>query len=407
MRRIVAALRSARLARAVLIYLAAYSGVAAWLPWTREGGGAPPAWAGPLGLVHPFSSPAFVLGVVLLFASTLACTWGRRARTLALLRGELPEGATALPHAPGADAAAFLRARSFRGDGPVLRRFGPALWGGWVLHVGLLVLVAAVAVQQAFHDEGRLELSVGESTVLSRPGAVFGRERGFLAPRDPPELEVGLLSFDPYLHQRGYAPDRASVLQLRPRGGEAVRAAVDRADGVRVGPVTVYQAIPAGLALLVEVPGLGARSIHLRPEGDRRAVADVVDPAGRPARFTLEAEHALSDPAGTGALAVTLHSGGAAVPLSPGAEFAFGGERARLVAVGRWAGFTYARSPGMPGIFAGFAVVLAGALLLVFPAGVARLGAAGDPAAARVVGRGSEALASRWARERAAGAGPR
>ncbi len=397
-------LRSAALARAVLLYLAAYAGVAAWLPWTREGGGAPPAWAAPLGLVHPFSSPAFVAGVVLLFASTLACTWGRRSRTLAVFRGALPDGALALPSAAGADAAAFLRARGFRGSGPVLRRFGVALWGGWVLHVGLLVVIAAIAVQQAFHDEGRLELAVGESAALSSPGAVFGRERGFLAPRAPPDLEVGLLSFDPYLHQRGYAPDRASVLQLRAEGGEPVRAAVDRADGVRAGAVTVYQAIPDGLALVVEVAGLGVRSVHLHPEGDRRAAAEVADPSGRPARFTVDSEHAIHDPAGTGALEVALESRGERVALTPGAPFAFGGRAARLVAVGRWAGFTYARSPGMPGIFAGFAVVLAGALLLAFPAGVARLGAPGDPAAARIVGRGSEALARRWAREGADGA---
>ncbi len=402
---ILAELRSARFARAVLLFLGAYSGVAAWLPWTRQDAGAPPAWAATLGLVHPFSSPAFVLGVSLLFASTLACTWGRRARTLALLRGALPEAALALPSLAGADAAAFLRERSFRGDGPVLRRFGLALWGGWVLHVGLLVLIAAVAVQQAFHDEGRFELGVGESAVLSSPGAVFARDRGFLAPRDPPELEVGLLSFDPYLHQRGYAPDRASVLQLRARGGEPVRAAVDRADGVGVGQVTVYQAIPDGLALVIEVAGLGTRSIHLHAEGDRRAVADVVDPSGHPARFTVDAEHAILDPAGTGALEVAIVSRGERVTLATGAEFRFGGRSARLVAVGRWAGFTYARSPGMPGIFAGFAAVLAGALLLVFPAGVARLGAPGDPVAARLVGRGTEALARRWARQGAERAG--
>src|SRR5512144_66967 len=203
---IVSALRSARLARAVLLYLAVYSGIAAWLPWTRADRASAPAWAAPLGLVHPFSSPAFVAGVALLFASTLACTWGRRARTLQLLRGELPESAVPLPAAAGRDAAAFLRTQSFSTSGSVMRRFAPALWGGWILHVGLLVLIAAIAVQQTFHDEASFELAVGEAAVLSGPGAVFGRARGFLAPRDPPDLEVALVSYDPFLHQRGYAP---------------------------------------------------------------------------------------------------------------------------------------------------------------------------------------------------------
>lgn len=395
MNSLVSALRTARFARAVLVYLAAYSGVAAWLPWTRAGGGTAPSWAAKLGFAHPFSSPAFVAGVVLLFASTLACTWGRRARLLRLRRGELPEAAVALPAVEGEDPAAFLRAHGFRGAGPVLRRFGLALWGGWVLHVGLLVLIGAVAVQQAFHDGGSFELSVGEAASLSAPGALLDRERGFFAPQAPPDLEVGLLSYDPQLHQRGYAPDRASVLHLRPRGGEAVQASVDRADGIRAGPVVVYQAIPDGLALIVEVRGLGARSIHLHGVG-HSASALLEAPGGQPARFTVEAEHGIAEPGGTGALSVVLESRGQAVPLSPGAVFPFGDREARLVAVGRWAGFTYARSPGMAGIFAGFAVILLGALLLVFPAGVATLEGQGDGAAARVAGRGAEVLARRW-----------
>jgi hypothetical protein len=242
--------------------------------------------------------------------------------------------------------------------------------------------------------------------VLSRPGAVFGRARGFLAPRDPPDLEVALASYDPFLHQRGYAPDRASVVRLRSADGPASEVPLDRSDGVRAGPVTVYQAIPDGLAIVVDVSGLGARAIHLHGSG-RRVDAEVVDPAGRPARFSVEAEHAVDDPAGTGPLAVTLESRGERVPLAPGGTFRFGDREARLIAVTRWAGFTYARSPGMPGIFAGFALVLAGAGLLAFPAAVARLGAPGDPVAARVFGRGADVLARRWERQGANPSGSR
>ena len=146
------------------------------------------------------------------------------------------------------------------------------------------------------------------------------------------------------------------------------------------------------------MPGLGARAIHLHGAG-RRADAEVLDPAGRPARLSVEAEHALDDRGGTGTLAVTLEAGGERVALAPGAPFRFGDREARLVRVTRWAGFTYARSPGMPGIFAGFALVLLGALLLAFPAGVARIGDPGDEVAARVFGRGADVLARRWGRQ--------
>ncbi len=394
--RIVEALRSAAFARGVLLFLGAYGGVAAWLPWARDGGPVAPPWAAALWLDHPFSSPAFLLGCAALFASTLACTWGRRARIAAARRGQLPPSATALPDRPGADAASFLRAQGFRGAGPILVRHPAALWGGWVFHAGLLVLIAGLVLQQAFHDGGAFELTEGERGNLARAGFGFGRDRGPLAPRDPPDLEVGLLAFDPSLHQPGYAPDRASRLSLRLAGAAPFEVALDRAHGVRAGPVTVYQAIPSGLALNLDLAGRGVLSVHLRAEGERRASAQALDPAGRPVRFTLEAERPLDDRRGTGALAVRLDGPGYGIRLEPGATFAFGGTPARLAAVARWSGFTWSRSPWMPAVFAGFALVLLGALLLIFPAAVARLEPAGSGEAARVAGRGTGVLLRRW-----------
>jgi hypothetical protein len=69
------------------------------------------------------------------------------------------------------------------------------------------------------------------------------------------------------------------------------------------------------------------------------------------------------------------------------------------VSVGRWAGFTYARSPGIKAVFAGFGIVLLGASLLAFPAGVAWPGSPEDSRAGRVfVTRGRELLLAEWAR---------
>jgi hypothetical protein len=403
-KRIWSALRSAALARAVLLYLAVYSGVAAWLPWARSGAGAPPAWAAAVGLDHPFSSLPFLAGAALLFLSTLACTWGRERRILALWRGQVPAAALALEAGSGPDAAAFLRAQGFRGPGPVLHRYRFALWGGWVLHVGLLVLIAGVIVQQALHDGGAFQLTEGEAARLAAPGVVFQRERGRFAPALPPDLEVALESFDPYLDQPGYAPDRLSRVTARQGEGTWRSATVDRASGFEVGAVTIYQAIPSGLSLNVEVPGLGVRSLHLRSIGEREAAAEATDPSGRPVRFTLRAENPLEDRRGTGPVQLRLDAPAGAVVLSPGQPFPFGGAEARIASIGRWSGFTYARSPGLPAVFAGFAVILLGCLLLTFPAGVAVLGSPGASDAARVhLVRGGEALRAEW---EAAGGGP-
>ncbi len=390
-------LRSPRFVLAILAFGTAYAAIGAWLPWSLPGGAPPPGWAVALGLDHPFSAWPFLASVALLFASTLACTWGRRQRIRAMSRGELPPAAIALAARSGADVRSFLEARGFRGEGVVLRRFGWALWGGWVLHVGLLVLIAAVLVQQAFHDGGAFDLTEGETARLSDRGVVFGREKGPLAPGSAPDLVVTLERFDPFLHQRGYAPDRSSRIAISRAGAPARDETLDRASGASEGGVEIFQAIPTGLAVNVEIAGMGTRSIHLQPESERVAIGRVDDPAGRPARFVIETERPVDDRLGTSALSVSFEQDGRRTALGPGVPFAFGGRAARLVAVGRWGRFTYSRSPGMAGVLAGFAIILAGCALLAFPAGVARIERAGsDPAARVFLVRGRTALLAEW-----------
>jgi hypothetical protein len=232
------------------------------------------------------------------------------------------------------------------------------------------MLLAAVAVQQAWSDGGAFELSEGETVSLSRQGSVFGREKGVFAAAAPPDIEVALVSFDPFLHQAKYAPDRSSLLRLITADGRVREGRLDRARGIEAGDVTVFQAIPSGFALNLEIPGLGVRSIHLRGAG-RSATAEVRDPAGEPTRFRLDAERDLQDPLGTGTITITLERRGERTRLVPGEPFPFGSVNARLVDVRRWAGFTYSRTAGISLVFAGFAVVLLGSLLLLFPSGVA------------------------------------
>lgn len=392
----VALLRSPRFALAVLALAALYCGAGAWLPWALPDAGPPPAWAVRAGLDHPFTAWPFLASIVLLFASTLACTWGRRARLAAALRGELPASAAALAGG-GRDARAFLAAQGYRGDGDVLVRNGWALWGGWILHVGLLVLMAAAAFEQASSDGGAFDLSEGETASLREPGAVFARDRGPLAPAEPPDLTVTLERFDPFLHQAGYQPDRASRLAVASSGTSMRIDALDRAAGARVGDVDLYQAVPTGLAVIVEIEGLGHRAVHLQREGPLRGAASLLDPAGRPARLVAETERGLDDRLGTGRLSVWLEQDGARVTVAPGVPFAFGTRPATLVAVRRWGRFTWSRTPGLWAVWIGFLLVLGGAGLLSVPCGVARLAEPGGAVAARVfLPWGRQVLLAEW-----------
>lgn len=367
-------LRAPKLALATLSFLATYAAALAWTPWMRSMEVAPPGWAKALGLDRPFSSPVFLAAVALVFLETLVCTIDRTHVTLEQWRGLSRRRGLALPRRDGLDVRRFLERNGFRPHGSALFRFRHALWGGWILHLGLLALILGIGIQRAFHDGGAFELAVGERVRLTDSGVVFSRDRGPFAPASPPHLDVTLAGFDPFLHQDGYAADRASRLLVAAPGGAPRAFPVDRAAGVSIGRIRLYQAIPTGLALTLDVEGLGVRTIHLRQFGSHAATAEVTDPAGETVKFILWTERAVTDRLGTGTVELLVDREGLKSAVAPGRTFAFGHGQAKLVEFSRWGGFTYSRSPGMPLVFAGFGIILLGCLLLVFPSGVAHVG---------------------------------
>lgn len=392
-------LRSPRLALTILVFVAGYAGLAAWLPWMTGTSSTPPGWAVQAGLDHPFRSYPFLAACLLLFINTFACTWDRGGRVLSLWRGNLPPYALPLEIRPGRDVAVFLRGEGFRQKGTVYCRFRFALWGGFIFHLGILLLLVSITVQQSFYDGGAFEMGEGETVRLDGVGVVFGRETGPFAPVTPPPVDITLESFDAFLHQPGYASDRSSRLLIHEQNGTVKQAVIDRARGVSAGPVEIFQAIPTGYALNLEIPGMGMRSLHLREVSDRIAVREAKDPAGNPVRFVLEAEHSLKDPNGTGLLRVKIERGVAGEWLQARVPFHFGPTVAKIVSVSRWGGYTYSRSPGIGMVFCGFAVVLTGCLLLLFPAGVAVPAGAGSDQGWRIyLPRGGEFLVQEWTR---------
>jgi hypothetical protein len=259
--------------------------------------------------------------------------------------------------------------------------------------------MGGVVVQQAFHDGGAFEVAEGEAVRLDAPATVFGREKGPFAPETPPALTVALAAFDPYLHQKGYAPDRACVLRVERPGEPGRQGPVDRAAGFDAGPVTIHEALPTGLSLNLEIQGLGLRSLHLRDETHQKLTGDFTAPGGKPFRFVLETERHFDDPAGTGLVQIRAEGPAGVFAVAPGSIFPFGSVPARLVSVGRWGGFTYSRSPGMPAVFAGFGLLLLGSALLTLPAGVALVAEPGEDAAGWVwVNRGRDVLLAEWSR---------
>jgi len=390
MSRLLRIFASARLTLGVLGFLVVYSGLSAWAPDTSL-----EKFLG----ARPFSSPLFLVAVFLLFLCTLSCTWIRTGRVVALWRGEMPAPTLEIRAARRVTLEEFLRNQGFRGGGEVVWRNRPALWAGWLLHLALLILMVGAVIQLAFHDGGAFEVAVGETVSLAEPGKVFARTPGAFAADRPPDLRIRLVAFDAHQHQRGFAPDRRSRLHVETSDGAVRDLVLDRAAGVRVKGTTLYQAMPTGVALVLELPKDDLRAIHLQTENDGLATADLTLPGGAHARFTAEAERPFDDPRGSGRLTIRFERDGVDTSVNKGDWIEFGNTKARLVDLVRWSGFTFVRSPGIPAVFAGFALVLASCALLTFPSGIARLETRDRSAIAKIwLNRGSPVVASAWQR---------
>jgi hypothetical protein len=390
MNRLLRIFATPRLTLGVLGFLVVYSGLSAWAPDTSLENVLGP---------RPFSSPLFLVAVFLLFLCTLSCTWLRTRKVLSLWRGEVPAAALEIRAPRRLVLEEFLREQGFRGQGETRWRNRPGMWAGWMLHLALLVLMVGVVIQLAFHDGGAFEVAVGETVSLAEPGIVFGRTPGALAAKRLPELRVRLVAFDAHQHQPGFAPDRRSRLQVETSGGTVREMVLDRAAGVTVRGTTLFQAMPTGVALVLELPGDDLRAIHLRTENERFARADLTLPGGDQARFVVEAGRSFEDRRGSGPLIIRFERGGVDIAVSRGDSVEFGNTEAKLVDLVRWSSFTYVRSPGIPAVFTGFALVLMACMLLIFPSGVVHLGTHNGSTIARVwLNRGSAVVASAWQR---------
>jgi len=390
MNRLLRIFASPRLTLGVLGFLVVYSLLSVWAPDT------------PLEKIlgpRPFSAPLFLASVFLLFLCTLSCTWLRTGKVLSLRRGNVPALHLELRTAHRHSLEEFLREHGFRGKGDTRWRNRPALWAGWLLHVALLVLMVGVVIQLVFHDGGAFEVAVGETVSLAESGIVFDRTPGSIAPSHPPDLSVRLVAFDAHQHQPGFAPDRRSRLQVETNDGSVRDLVLDRAKGARVEGTSLFQSIPMGVALVLELPNEDLRAIHLQTENERFAKADLTLPGGDQARFSVEADRPFDERRGSGKLTIRFERDGVETEVPTGDLIEFGNTTAKLVDLVRWSGFTYVRSPGIPAVFTGFTLVLAACVLLTLPSGIARLDTRDGGAIAHVwLNRGSSVVESAWQR---------
>lgn len=372
LRRGVDLLSSPKLTIGCLLLITVYSGISGWFPWVIDKKVTPPAWAVATGLDHPFSTIPFLILIMVLFLNSLSCTIKRAGRTLRLLRGFLPEKALHLVIKDETGFFKFLKEQGFKERRGLYFKNRLGLLKALPLHIGIVTLIGGIFMEQSLHESGAFEIAPDEIIRLNEPGGVFDRFKGYLAPETPPDLQIALQYFDPFHHQKGYAPDRFSRIMVRTSDGKERVFSLDRSSGIKIGDVKIYQAIPYGLSLYIDIQDMGTRVFHLRDEGDRRSTGEFISPAGNRVIFYAETERPLTDPNGTGAIRIFLVDEKQKAEIYPGGSFRFGDRTARLITVNYWSGFTYSRSPGIFIVFTGIGIVVAGSLLLMIPAGIVK-----------------------------------
>lgn len=363
----------------LLVLLAAAMTVAAVVPQRAGPPGPDAAPAGlvdALGLTHVFSTPWF--GVLAgLFVAALALSTVEQLR-LARARTFLapPARIDGTPSPLGRpDVEAILREEGYRAlaaDASATRlvRGWSGYWGSFCLHAGMTT-TALFAIAYVL-TEHRVVLHVTSGRGVA-PGDVSA-ERGLLARDLPLPVEVNLYRVEPAF-SAGALVDVASRLVFTAADGAAreVRVAVNDYQDYR--GLTVYQLQRFGNVFALEVEAeAGPSEIALElPYPEKPGVASYGErplPGGQvlKAKYFPGADRSRLEP-GEPELVLRLQDGDRVVgeaTLREGDAARLGPLSVRLARVGWWTELLFEGSLGTTGIFAGFAVLLLGAVLAYF-----------------------------------------
>ena len=327
-----------------------------------------------LGLDHLYSTPVFtLLSLLALIALALSSLdQGKRAFSKTF-RSSPPEGEGTIVAAGGELPVTVLARHGYRPmDGGETRRFVKGAWGYWgnfLLHLGMSVTVAASLFIALTYQRSILILYEG---VPHRSETGWeAEEHGLLAQplRFPYELRLDGLRRE--FTATGAITRMASELTLRDQAGRSEKLTVPLNTIVDHDGVRVYQSINYGDLFVVDFTG---------PDGAMHFVPlplyqpnDLGDTSYRDFRFPwlphLLSTHYEADvyrrsmESGNRLLALRLTENGreaGKVYLLSGEEGPLGPYRVKLQGVGTWTTIVFVRIIGMPLIFFGFFILVAG-----------------------------------------------
>jgi len=332
-----------------------------------------------LGLDNVVGSAWFAALVALFWLSLLISTVSQYGATQALAgrvpSAELPPGALPVDLAPDilaerVQAAGYRPAGSAEGVQRFVRnRVG--YWGNFLLHIGLVIAVVFSLVFVLTQHRVLVRLVGEEPTRLTRESV---REMVGVMPlaRELP-YSVLLKNVQPGFWGNDKLESLGSELYFTERaGGEPRRVDVALSDKSRFGPYLVYQANAFGRAfdLELQAPGELLRPRLYLPYPNRRDAAgygEMALPGSAlllKAKFYADSERKsmrLNQPP----LTLRLYRGKELLQqatLVPGGAAQLGPYAVRLQQSAWWTEILLDGSRGTAGIFAGFAIILAGVL---------------------------------------------
>lgn len=369
-----------------------------------------------LGLTQVYSSGWFLALLAGLFLCLLTWTWVRAAQVWKLDRVRhrpgrpvpwslrAPGRHLAVPLAAGAEealgaAAQQLAAAGYRvyphlpnGQAGLPVRQGwlfaekgrHGAWGSLAMHASLLVILLGGLYSGGFKMAGYFELAEGQTFSGQRAAFLQYSTGPFNAGQEPPVSPLRLDALTTAYWPDGSLREIASAVSLPAQAGVLQAATVSVSNPLVRQGTTIYQARDHGFAALLELrdqrgamtPGyinFPTPKERSQPASNRFSVPGTpyraeVDFYPAPGGGPVPADAWLRAQPDQPWLYLFLRDGQGAVayqgPVGIGQSVAVEGGALTFRGVSRWAGFPVVRDPGIPIIFAGFALCILGAALL-------------------------------------------
>ncbi|ABB30815.1 ResB protein required for cytochrome c biosynthesis-like protein [Geobacter metallireducens RCH3] len=334
-----------------------------------------------LGLHHMFTTPWFATLLAFFLASLSLSTYQqyRLAKERTFRVGLPGEGWISLPET-AMESAVILRKFGYvriGNQGEVSRHVKHpwGYWGNFLLHVGIVLVVASSLVILVTQHRGLLNLERGETVYPGTPWAV--EENGLFVGKFVLPAAVRLESHDPVFWDNGEIKLIESTVAFLYPDRPVERATLGINQPAWLGGVKIYQSHRFGSDFYAEFADRDGKKVvlilplQIPPRLDEAGYGDFqfnVMPFQIKAKYYADAarKDMLS---GNPLLVLRLYDGAALLgelPLRIGESGVLGNYHVRLLKAVPWNGLILVSMSGMPGIFFGFFIIVCGCSLNYF-----------------------------------------